>query len=214
MDALPIKEETGVEYSSIHDGVMHACGHDGHTAILLGTAKVLSKMKNLINGNVKFIFQPAEEGLGGARFMIKDGALNYVDEIYGLHLWNYQSFGTIGIQSGPIMAAADKSELIRMVHTSLLIEDRPSSFRFPSGSGAGLNNDLDSTPLEIGKGRIIFEGNTIALVNFGARLEACIEAIDLLKLKGYSPTLMDARFANPLDHILLNRLSWILALYF
>ena len=105
-----------------------------------------------------------------------------------------------------IMAAADESELIRMVHTSLLIEDRPSSFRFPRGSGVGLNNDLDLTPLEVGKGRIIIEGNTVALVNFGARLEACNEAIDLLKLKGYSPTLMDARFAKPLDHILLNQI--------
>ena len=108
MDALPIQETSNVEYKSINKGVMHACGHDGHTAILLGTARILSKMKKKINGTVKFIFQPAEEGLGGARFMIKDGALKNVNEIYGLHLWNYQSFGTIGIQSGPVMAAADK----------------------------------------------------------------------------------------------------------
>ena len=108
MDALPIQETSKVEYKSINDGVMHACGHDGHTAILLGAAKVLSNMKDKLNGNVKFIFQPAEEGLGGARFMIEDGALENVDEIYGLHLWNYQPFGTIGIQSGPVMAAADK----------------------------------------------------------------------------------------------------------
>ena len=65
-------------------------------------------MKKDINGTVKFIFQPAEEGLGGARFMIQDGALKNVDEIYGLHLWNYQPFGTVGIQAGPVMAAADK----------------------------------------------------------------------------------------------------------
>lgn len=108
MDALPIQETSNLEYESINDGVMHACGHDGHMAILLGAAKVLSKIKNKINGNVKFIFQPAEEGLGGARFMIKDGALKNVDEIYGLHLWNYQQFGTIGVQDGPVMAAADK----------------------------------------------------------------------------------------------------------
>ena len=112
MDALPIQETSKLEYKSINDGVMHACGHDGHTSILLGAAKVLSKMKESINGNVKFIFQPAEEGLGGARFMIRDGALDNVDEIYGLHLWNYQSFGTIGIQSGPVMAAADKFKII------------------------------------------------------------------------------------------------------
>jgi len=111
MDALPIQENSKVTYKSVNDGVMHACGHDGHTAILLGAAKVISKMKNSIKGNIKFIFQPAEEGFGGARFMIKDGVLNNVDEIYGLHLWNYQPFGTIGVQSGPIMAASDKFKI-------------------------------------------------------------------------------------------------------
>ena len=93
-----------------------------------------------------------------------------------------------------------------MIHTSLLIEDRPSSFRFPRGSVVVANNDQDLTPLEIGKGRIIKEGNTVALVNFGARLEACIEAINLLIPKGCSPTLMDARFAKPLDQNLLNQI--------
>jgi len=107
MDALPVQETGNVPYKSIHDGIMHACGHDGHTAILLGVAKVLSGMKDTIKGNVRFIFQPAEEGDGGARFMIEDGCLDQVDEIYGLHLWNYQSYGQMGIQSGSVMAAAD-----------------------------------------------------------------------------------------------------------
>ena len=105
-----------------------------------------------------------------------------------------------------VMAAADESELIRMIHTSLMIEDRPSSFRFPRGSGTGLDDNVDMTPLEIGKGRIIKEGNTLALINFGARLGACIEAINILKPKGCSPTLMDARFAKPLDEFLLNQI--------
>ena len=107
MDALPIQETGKIEYKSINDGIMHACGHDGHIAMLLGAAEVLSKMKNKINGSVRFIFQPAEEGQGGARYMIKDGCLKNVDEIYGAHLWNYQNYGTIGIKSGPVMAAAD-----------------------------------------------------------------------------------------------------------
>ena len=103
-----------------------------------------------------------------------------------------------------IMAAADESELIRMVKTSLLIDDRPSSFRFPRGYGKGLNDeDIDLQPLEIGKGRIIETGNSIALINFGARLEACKEAIIKLKIKGLSPTLVDARFVKPLDEKLL-----------
>ena len=108
MDALPIQETSDVPYKSINDGIMHACGHDAHVAILLGAAEILSKKTNQINGNIKFIFQPAEEGFGGAQYMIDDGAIDDVDEIYGLHVWNYQKAGTVGIKSGPVMAAADK----------------------------------------------------------------------------------------------------------
>ena len=105
-----------------------------------------------------------------------------------------------------IMAASDESELIRMVKTSLLIDDRPSSFRFPRGYGIGLQDNVNLEPLEIGKGRIIEEGNFVALINFGARLEACKEALIKLKSKGYSPTLVDARFAKPLDEKLLHEI--------
>ncbi len=107
MDALPIQETNNFSYKSVNDGVMHACGHDAHTAILLGAAEALSKMKKKLRGNIRFIFQPAEEGFGGAQFMINDGAIDNVDEIYGLHVWNYQKSGTVGVKSGPVMAAAD-----------------------------------------------------------------------------------------------------------
>ena len=107
MDALPIQETGDVIYKSVNDGVMHACGHDAHTAMLLGAAEVLSKYQNNIQGTIKFIFQPAEEGYGGAKFMIEDGAIENVEEIYGLHVWNYQKSGTVGVQDGPVMAAAD-----------------------------------------------------------------------------------------------------------
>ena len=107
MDALPIQEENNLNYKSLNDGVMHACGHDGHMAILLGAANALSKNSKLKKGTVRFIFQPAEEGLGGAKYMIEDGCLDKVDEIYGLHLWNYQLYGEVGIKNGPVMASAD-----------------------------------------------------------------------------------------------------------
>ena len=112
MDALPIQETSEISYKSQNDGIMHACGHDGHTAMLLGVAEALSKQPEKINGTIKFLFQPAEEGQGGAKYMIEDGALNGVDEVYGIHLWNYQKYGTVGVKPGPIMAAADIFKII------------------------------------------------------------------------------------------------------
>ncbi|MDP6169260.1 MAG: amidohydrolase, partial [Candidatus Marinimicrobia bacterium] len=104
MDALPIKETSGLDFSSKNEGVMHACGHDGHMAMLLGAAKIFSDNEQSYNGTIRFIFQPAEEGEGGARYMIEDGCLNDLDQIYGIHLWNYQALGEVGVKAGPIMA--------------------------------------------------------------------------------------------------------------
>ncbi len=109
MDALPIQEENEVPYRSQHDGVMHACGHDGHTAIALGTAYYLSQHREDFTGTVKIIFQPAEEGPGGAQPMIEAGVLKNpdVDAIIGLHLWNNLPLGTVGVRSGALMAAVE-----------------------------------------------------------------------------------------------------------
>ena len=111
MDALPIQETSGLPFASKNDGVMHACGHDAHMAMLLGTAKALTQIKANYNGTVRFIFQPAEEGKGGAKYMIQDGCLDGVDEIYGIHIWNYQPFGEIGVKDGPVLAAADMFDI-------------------------------------------------------------------------------------------------------
>jgi len=108
MDALPMQETGDLPYKSVNDGVMHACGHDGHTAMLLGAAEALVPYQQKLCGTVRFLFQPAEEGHHGAKYMVEDGALEGVSEVYGLHLWNYQPYGTVGVQAGPIMACADK----------------------------------------------------------------------------------------------------------
>jgi amidohydrolase len=113
MDALPLQEETGLEFASTHDGVMHACGHDAHMAMGLAAATVLNKIRDELNGTVKFIFQPAEEGPGGAEPMIKAGVMENpkVDYAIGCHMWPEIPEGTIGVRSGPFMAAMDRYDL-------------------------------------------------------------------------------------------------------
>ncbi len=114
MDALPISEETGAEYTSQNPGVMHACGHDGHTAIGLTVARMLHARREELAGTVRFVFQPAEElvgdeGLGGAETMIRDGVLGdpKPDFALALHLWNEKPLGWLGVAAGPVMAGAE-----------------------------------------------------------------------------------------------------------
>jgi len=113
MDALPVQEKNNLLYSSQKDGVMHACGHDGHTAILIGTALVLKEMAADFNGNLKFLFQPGEETSGGAEGMIKEGVLKNpeVDAALGLHLWGSTPEGIVEYKSGPFMASPDHFDL-------------------------------------------------------------------------------------------------------
>jgi amidohydrolase len=114
MDALPILEETGAEYASQNEGVMHACGHDGHTAIGLTVAKILHAHRDQLNGTIKFCFQPSEEGsngeeTGGAEVMMRDGLLESpkVDMSLALHIWNEKPLGWLGVTKGPVMAGGD-----------------------------------------------------------------------------------------------------------
>jgi amidohydrolase len=108
MDALPIQEENTFEFVSINPGVMHACGHDGHTAMLLGTAKILTELKNEIQGEVRFFFQHAEELYpGGAEEMVQAGVMDGVDLVIGAHLWTPIDTGKVGIVYGAMMAAPD-----------------------------------------------------------------------------------------------------------
>lgn len=124
MDALPVTERVDLPFKSTvmatyngqETGVMHACGHDSHMAILMGVAEVLSGMKDQLEGSVKFIFQPAEEGIydgsmAGAELMVEEGVMKDVDAIFGLHIWAQVETGKIGYRSGPFMAAVDNLEI-------------------------------------------------------------------------------------------------------
>ncbi|MCJ7733748.1 MAG: amidohydrolase [Anaerolineales bacterium] len=114
MDALPVYENTGVDYASENAGLMHACGHDGHMAIGLTVARLLAEDQKNLTGQIKIVFQPAEEGLGGAQKMIKAGVLENPrpDIVLGMHLWNEKPLGWLGISDGPVMSA---SETFRVV---------------------------------------------------------------------------------------------------
>lgn len=131
MDALPLTEDTGLPFASRHDGVMHACGHDGHMAMALGAAGLLTANSQELSGAVKFIFQPAEEMLGGARHMIETGVLESprVDGIVGLHLWPDLPTGRFGVKAGTVMASMD--------HVGITVHGR-------AGHGAAPHQGVDA----------------------------------------------------------------------
>ncbi len=144
LDCLPMPEHTDLAWRSIHDGRAHKCGHDGHTAILLGTAAILAHHRGQVGGNVRLIFQPAEEGVdgGGAKVMIAEGALEGVDELYGLHNWPAYPSGELRVAAGPIMAQVHTFEIsVRGVggHGS-----QPQDCRDPIVAGAALVTALQT----------------------------------------------------------------------
>jgi amidohydrolase len=114
MDCLPVQEENDASYKSVYEGRMHACGHDGHTAILMAVAEQLQKRQQNLKGTTKLVFQPAEEGGNGAERMIQDGVLvnPKVDAAFGLHLWNDKPVGKVALNPGPLMAGVHSFDLM------------------------------------------------------------------------------------------------------
>lgn len=111
IDALPVKENTGLEFASVNEGCCHACGHDLHMTSLLAAARLLSKYRQHLHGTVKFFFQPAEEKLGGSETIINNGFLDDVDAVFGVHTWPDVPGGSIGIKYGPMMAGSDSFKI-------------------------------------------------------------------------------------------------------
>lgn len=144
LDCLPMQEHTPLSYRSVHAGRAHKCGHDGHTTILMGVADLLSKLKDQIPGNVRLVFQPAEEGVrgGGARVMVEEGALEGVQEIYGLHNWPAWPKGQVRVAAGPVMAQLNELDIRlfgRGAHGS-----QPQVSRDPIVAGAHLVSALQT----------------------------------------------------------------------
>lgn len=111
IDALPIEEQTGIAYASKNKGKMHACGHDFHTAAVVGAAYLLKEAQSELHGTIRLLFQPAEETGGGAQYVMKDGQLQGVEAIIGLHNKPDLPVGTIGVREGPLMAAVDRFDI-------------------------------------------------------------------------------------------------------
>lgn len=186
IDALPIKEQNDIEHKSTHENCMHACGHDGHTSVLLGTAKYLSQHKNF-SGTIYFIFQPAEEVLGGAKAMIDDGLFDKfpMDAVYGLHNWPGLTVGEIAVNNGPMMASFDTFEITltgKGTHAAM-----PHLGADPIAAGAALITNIQSivsrriSPLKSGVVSVtqMNSGDTTNVIPDYAVLKGTVRSFDM-----------------------------------
>ena len=186
IDALPIEEQNNIEHKSTHANCMHACGHDGHTSIMLGAAKYLSENKNF-SGTVHFIFQPAEEVLGGAKKMIDDGLFEKfpMDEVYGLHNWPGLPLGEIAVNNGPMMASFDTFEITltgKGTHAAM-----PHLGADPIAAGAALITNIQSiisrriSPLKPGVISVtqMNSGDTTNVIPDHAILKGTVRSFDM-----------------------------------
>ncbi|WP_367108744.1 M20 aminoacylase family protein [uncultured Psychrobacter sp.] len=186
IDALPIAEQNEVTHKSTHDNCMHACGHDGHTSVLLGTAKHLSENKNF-SGTIYFIFQPAEEVLGGAKAMIDDGLFDKfpMDAVYGLHNWPGLPVGQVAVNDGPMMASFDTFEITltgKGTHAAM-----PHLGADPIAAGAALITNIQSivsrriSPLKSGVISVtqMNSGDTTNVIPDYAILKGTVRSFDM-----------------------------------
>ncbi|HUR31082.1 MAG TPA: M20 family metallopeptidase [Saprospiraceae bacterium] len=188
MDALPIQEQNETPYKSVHNGVMHACGHDVHTSSLLGAASILNKLKNHLNGEVKFVFQPGEEKLpGGASLMIKEGLFqpNEPDFILGQHVYPSLQAGHVGFRQGLYMASADEIyiEIIgkggHAATPHLCIDPIVIASRLIIGLQELISRQVDPmTPAVLSFGKFNSDGGATNVIPDVVRLEGTLRAMD------------------------------------
>ncbi len=184
LDALPVKEASGVPYSSEIDGVMHACGHDGNMAFVLGAATVLSQVKSTLRGTVKFLFQPSEENTGGAMEMIRAGAIDDVDAIVHLHNWHGLRLGKIAVAKGAVLASSDLFKLVIVgkpghgAWPHLAVDPVPVAAEIISALQRIVSREIDPMkPATISIGRI-FGGTAANVIPDSVTLEGTVRALD------------------------------------
>lgn len=165
LDCLPMHETTEIEHRSVHAGKAHKCGHDGHTAILLGVAELLARHREVVPGNVRLLFQPAEEGVrgGGARVMVAEGALDGVAEVYGLHNWPGFPKGQVHVRSGAMLAQVH--ELTITITGKGGHASQPQLCRDPLVAGAHLVTALQTV---VSRGLGYQGGAVVSITQFSA----------------------------------------------
>jgi amidohydrolase len=206
MDALPVTEENKIPYASLNNGIMHACGHDAHMAILLGAAKILVKYKDIIKGNIKFVFQPNEE-IAGAKILIDAGVLENpkVNSAMGLHIWAPLKSGEIGLKAGPVFASMDIFKITvkgkgghtgypetavdpiiaaaDIIQTSQIIQTReisllkPTVLIFSKVNAGATNNIIPETVTLQGSLRYLYEGGSESPEHPSDRLKRIVKGV-------------------------------------
>ena len=183
IDALPITEETGLPYVSKIEGRMHACGHDFHTAAVLGAALLLKEKESALPGKVRIIFQPAEEAPGGAKKVLETGILDEVQAIFGIHTSPLFPVGTLGLSSGPVMAAVDRFVLrfqgtgTHAAHPDRGVDDIPLAAHFISALQTIVSRNSDPFAANLVSITRITAGNTWNVLPETAELEGTVRSL-------------------------------------
>lgn len=184
MDALPMQEDHASEFKSIHDGAMHACGHDSHVSMLVSAARLLASQKSEFNGKIRFMFQPGEEGFHGAKYMIEEGVLDGVDKAYAIHIISNMPSGVIFSRGGALMASADRFEIDirgRGGHASMphdTIDPVPAAAATVTGLHTMVGRSINASQSAVVTVAHLKAGSTNNVIPENAWMEGTIRTLD------------------------------------